>query len=128
MYFAIRSETSACFTADAYGIEWLNTKKHKEALNLIDYFKKEAKKESFNAPYHYLKDHNTFQPNQKNELELCKWIYSGTQDSNTKEKVLNKAVQKFIPFFKAFANKPLIKEYIDKYSKLFNDYAKTLEG
>lgn len=65
LYFAIRGEKSACFTADAYGIEWLNTKKHKEALNLIDYFKEEAKKESFNAPYHYLKDHNTFQPNQK---------------------------------------------------------------
>lgn len=121
LYFAIRSETSACFTADAYGIEWLNTKKHKEALNLIDYFKKEAKKESFNAPYHYLKDHNTFQPNQKNELGLCKWIYSHAQDKDTKEEVLNKAVKNFMPLFIKFANKPLIKEYVRKYSKLFND-------
>lgn len=128
LYFAIRSETSACFTADAYGIEWLNTKKHKEALNLIDYFKKEAKKESFNAPYHYLKDHKTFQPECKNELELCKWIYIHAQDKDTKKQVLDKVVKKFIKLFETFANKPLIKEYIDKYSKLFNDYAKTLEG
>lgn len=33
-----------------------------------------------------------------------------------------------MPLFIKFATKPLIKEYIDKYSKLFNDYAKTLEG
>lgn len=125
LYFAIRSEKSACFTADAYGIEWLNTKKYKEALKLIDYFKEEAKKESFNAPYHYLKDYKTFQTDKiliKNELELCKWIYSYAKDSNTKEKqVLNKAVKEFMPLFIKFANKPLIKEYIDKYSKLFND-------
>lgn len=121
LYFAIRSETSACFTADAYGIEWLNTKKHKEALELIDYFKKEAKKESFNAPYHYLKDHNTFQPNQKDELELCKWIYSHAQDKDTKEKVLSKAVKEFMPLFREFATKPLIKKYVREYSKLFND-------
>lgn len=124
LYFAIKSEKSACFTADAYGIKWLNAKKHKEALNLIDYFKEEAKKESFNAPYHYLKDHNTFQSDNiliENELELCKWIYSHAQDRDTKEEVLNKAVQKFIPFFKAFAEQPLIKEYVSKYSKLFND-------
>lgn len=126
LYFAIKSEKSACFTADAYGIKWLNTKKHKEALN--DYFKKEAKKESFNAPYHYLKDHKTFQPECKNELKLCKWIYSYAQDKDTKKQVLNKAVKEFMPLFREFATKPLIKEYIDKYSKLFNDYAKTLEG
>lgn len=121
LFFGIKGETSACFTADAYGIEWLNTKKHKEALNLIDYFKKEAKKESFNAPYHYLKDHNTFQPNQKDELELCKWIYSHAQDKDTKEKVLSKAVKEFMPLFIKFATKPLIKKYVREYSKLFND-------
>lgn len=124
LFFGIRGETSACFTADAYGIEWLNTKKYKEALNLIDYFKEEAKKESFNAPEHYLKDHKTFQPDKiliKNELELCKWIYSHAQDKDTKEEVLNKAVKKFMPLFIEFANKPLIKEYVSKYSKLFND-------
>ena len=121
LFFGIRSEKSACFTADAYGIEWLNTKKHKEALELIDYFKKEAKKESFNAPYHYLKDHNTFQPNQKDELELCKWIYSHAQDKDTKEKVLSKAVKEFMLLFIKFATKPLIKKYVREYSKLFND-------
>ncbi len=105
LYFAIKGEKSACFTADAYGIKWLNAKKHKEALNLIDYFK--AKKESFNTPEHYLKDHKTFQPDKiliKNELELCKWIYSHAQDKDTKEEVLNKAVKKFMPLFIEFAN------------------------
>lgn len=119
LFFGIRDETSACFTADAYGIKWLNAKKHKEALNLIDYFK--AKKESFNTPEHYLKDHTTFQPECKSELELCKWIYSRAQDKDTKEEVLNKAVKKFMPLFIEFANKPLIKKYVSKYSKLFND-------
>ena len=119
LFFGIRGETSACFTADAYGIKWLNAKKHKEALNLIDYFK--AKKESFNTPEHYLKDHTTFQPECKSELELCKWIYSRAQDKDTKEEVLNKAVKKFMPLFIEFANKPLIKKYVSKYSKLFND-------
>lgn len=121
LFFGIRGKTSACFTADAYGIKWLNAKKHKEALNLIDYFKEEAKKESFNVSEHYLKDYKTFQPECKSKLELCKWIYSHAQDKDTKEEVLNKAVEKFMPLFIEFANKPLIKEYINTYSKLFND-------
>lgn len=129
LFFAIKGETSACFTADAYGAKELDGKDFiNKAFEYGEYFKKEAKGAGLNSYKPYLKDYKTFQPKCENELELCKWIYSGTQDSNTKEKVLNKAVQKFIPFFKAFANKPLIKEYIDKYSKLFNDYAKTLEG
>lgn len=119
LFFGIKSEKSACFTADAYGIKWLNAKKHKEALKLE--FKQKAKKESFNTPEHYLKDHTTFQPECKSELELCKWIYSRAQDKDTKEEVLNKAVKKFMPLFIEFANKPLIKKYVSKYSKLFND-------
>lgn len=119
LFFGIKSEKSACFTADAYGIKWLNAKKHKEALKLE--FKQKAKKESFNTPEHYLKDHKTFQPECKSELELCKWIYSRAQDKDTKEEVLNKAVKKFMPLFIEFANKPLIKKYVSKYSKLFND-------
>ena len=121
LFFGIKSEKSACFTADAYGIKWLNTKKYKEALELIDYFKEEAKKESFNVSEHYLKDYKTFQRECKSELELCKWIYSHAQDKDTKEEVLNKAVKKFMPLFIEFANKPLIKKYVSKYSKLFND-------
>ncbi len=66
----------------------------------------------------------TIQPDKiliKNELELCKWIYSHAQDKDTKEEVLSKAVKKFMPLFIEFANKPLIKKYVSKYSKLFND-------
>lgn len=129
LFFAIKGETSACFTADAYGAKELDGKDFiNKAFEYGEYFKKEAKGAGLNSYKPYLKDYKTFQPKCENELELCKWIYSGTQDSNTKEKVLNKAVKEFMPLFREFATKPLIKEYIDKYSKLFNDYAKTLEG
>lgn len=129
LFFAIKGETSACFTADAYGAKELDGKDFiNKAFEYGEYFKKEAKGAELNSYKPYLKDYKTFQPECKSELELCKWIYSHAQDKDTKEEVLNKAVQKFMPLFIEFANKPLIKEYIDKYSKLFNDYAKTLEG
>ncbi len=34
---------------------------------------------------------------------------------------LSRKVKKFMPLFIEFANKPLIKKYVSKYSKLFND-------
>lgn len=132
LFFGIRSEKSACFTADAYGAKELDGKDFiNKAFEYGEYFKKEAKDAGLNSYKPYLKDYKTFQPDNiliKNELKLCKWIYSHTQDSNTKEKVLSKAVKEFMPLFREFATKPLIKEYVRKYSKFFNDYAKTLEG
>lgn len=131
LFFAIKGETSACFTADAYGAKELDGKDFiNKAFEYGEYFKKEAKGAGLNSYKPYLKDYKTFQPDNiliKNELELCKWIYSHAQDKDTKEEVLNKVVKEFMPLFREFATKPLIKEYIDKYSKLFNDYAKTLE-
>ena len=131
LFFAIKGETSACFTADAYGAKELDGKDFiNKAFEYGEYFKKEAKGAGLNSYKPYLKDYKTFQPDNIliNELKLCKWIYSHAQDKDTKEEVLNKAVKEFMPLFREFATKPLIKEYIDKYSKLFNDYAKTLEG
>lgn len=122
-------EKSACFTADAYRINELDSKVFiNKAFEYGEYFKKKAKSAGLNSYKPYLKDHKTFQPQCENELELCKWIYSHAQDKDTEKKVLNKAVKEFINLFKTFANQPLIKEYVREYSKLFNDYAKTLEG
>ncbi|WP_104747345.1 PDDEXK-like family protein [Helicobacter bilis] len=125
LFFAIKGETSACFTADAYGAKELDGKDFiNKAFEYGEYFKKEAKDAGLNSYKPYLKDYKTFQPDNiliKNEIELCKWIYSHAQDKDTKEKVLSKAIKEFMPLFREFATKPLIKEYVRKYSKLFND-------
>ncbi len=127
LHFGIKGEKSACFTADAYGVKELDDKDFiNKAFEYGEYFKRETKGVGLNSYKPYLKDYKSFQPECKSELELCKWIYSHAQDVDT-SKALNKAVEAFIPLFRAFVEQPLVKEYVSKYSKLFDEYAKKLE-
>ena len=100
LFFAIKGETSACFTADAYGAKELDGKDFiNKAFEYGEYFKKEAKGAGLNSYKPYLKDYKTFQPKCENELELCKWIYSGTQEFKHKRKSFKQGGSKIYPIF-----------------------------